>query len=81
MPTFDKLLKIQGMKLLEELRKTHKLRPMKELTEEQQELVFTIQLLEYEYVNEKHPTEQWVEEKLKDINTAYEEGEKLGIFE
>ena len=81
MPTFDKLLIIQGMKLLEELRKTHKLRPMKELTEEQQELVFTIQVLEYEYINTKFKTKAWYEKKLKDINLAYEEGEKLCIFE
>lgn len=58
------------MKTLKELRETHTLRPMRELTEEQQELVFAIQKLEYEYG-----------EKLKDINTAYGEGEKLGIFE
>lgn len=58
------------MKLPEELRKTHKFRPMKELTEEQQELVFTIELLEHEY-----------KEKLKDINKAYAEGEELGLFE
>lgn len=58
------------MKSIQELRQANKLRPMKELTEEQQELVFTIELLEHEY-----------EEKLKDINTAYEEGRILGIFE
>lgn len=81
MPTFDKLLKIQGMKTLTELLKTHELRPMKELTEEQQELVFTIQVLEFEYINTKFKTKAWYEKKLKDINTAYEEGEKLGIFE
>ena len=69
------------MKTLTELMETHTLRPMKELTAEQQELVITVQLLEYEYVNEKHPTEQWMEKKLKDINTAYEEGENLRIFE
>lgn len=58
------------MKTLTELQETHTLRPIKELTAEQQELVFEIKKLEYEY-----------EEKLKDINTAYEEGEKLCIFE
>lgn len=68
------------MKTITELRKANTLRPMKELTEEQQELVFTIQVLEFEYINTKFKTKEWYEKKLKDINTAYEEGEKLRIF-
>lgn len=69
------------MKTLTELLKTHTLRPMKELTEEQQELVFIIQVLEFEYINEKFKTDKWYEKKLADINKAYEEGEALDIFE
>ena len=69
-----------AMKTLTELRKTHTLRPMKELTEEQQELVFTIQMLEFEYIN-NDLTEEETLKKLKDINHAYEEGENLKIFE
>lgn len=68
------------MKTLKELRQTHKLRPMKELTDEQQELAFVIQVLEYEYIN-NDLTEEETLEKLKDINHAYEEGENLSIFE
>ena len=69
------------MKTLTELLKTHTLRPMKELTEEQQEFVFIIQVLEFEYINEKFKTDKWYEKKLADINKAYEEGEALDIFE
>lgn len=69
------------MKTLTELLKTHTLREMKELTEEQQELVFTIQMLEFEYINTKFRSRDWYEKKLIDINTAYAEGEELGIFE
>lgn len=68
------------MKTLTELLKTHTLREMKELTEEQQELVFTIQMLEFEYINTKFRSRDWYEKKLIDINTAYAEGEELGIF-
>lgn len=68
------------MKTLTELLKTHTLRSMKELTEEQQELVFTIQMLEFEYINTKFRSRDWYEKKLIDINTAYAEGEELGIF-
>ena len=69
------------MKTLSELLKSHTLRPMKELTEEQQELVFIIQVLEFEYINTKFKTDKWYERKLADINKAYEEGEALNIFE
>ena len=69
------------METLTELRKSHTLRPMKELTEEQQELVFIIQVLEFEYNNTKFKTGKWYEKKLADINKAYKEGEALNIFE
>lgn len=69
------------MKTLSELLKSHTLRPMKELTEEQQELVFIIQVLEFEYINTKFKTDKWYEKKLADINKAYKEGEALNIFE
>ena len=69
------------MKTLSELLKSHTLRPMRELTEEQQELVFIIQVLEFEYNNTKFKTDKWYEKKLADINKAYKEGEALNIFE
>ncbi len=71
---------MKDIESLTDLRKKHHLRPMKELDEEQQELVFVIQVLEFEYIN-NDLTEEESLKKLKDINKAYEEGIALKIFQ